>query len=225
MFQCFLDQKSDLHSQSGMTLVITLLLMLTLTLMASAITFVVNNHSDLTSSVTQRPLAMDTADSCVDRAVEWMQTSVGKAWLDQEVVGATPATDNYGIGANQDLAAAGNPLHGQTALVTDTAKSTGDTRTLKFKNRVGLASCTSVQVTVVKRTTDTVTETGVGAEAGTEAAYDSVGDSSSSTYTVVIVSEGIFNAPTNADGTAIDQTKWTQNASKGKIEVVLTYQL
>ena len=45
-------------SQSGMTLILTMLLMLSLTMMASAIIVVVNNHADLTSSVTQKPIAM-----------------------------------------------------------------------------------------------------------------------------------------------------------------------
>lgn len=225
MFRCFLDKKTELQSQSGMTLVITLLLMLALTLMASAITLVVNSHSDLTSSVTQKPLAMDAADTCVDLAVEWIQTPAGKTWLGAtEVAGATEDNDYYGIGANQDLAAVGQPLNKRT-LVADTAKSTGDTRSDKFKNRATKATCTSVQVTVVKKTSAEAGETGVGAEAGTDADYDSVASSISSTYTIEIVSEGIFDTITNADGTAIDQTQWTQNSSNARIEVVLTYQL
>jgi len=226
MSQCSHDKDLVLHSQSGMTLVITLLLMLTLTLMASAITFVVNNHSDLTSSVTQKPLAMDSADTCVDLAVKWVQTSAGNTWIAAtEVTGATEATNFYGTGATQDLAAVGNPLYTSKSLVTDTAKSSGDTRNLKFRTRMTKASCTSVEMTVVKKTSSAADATGVGSEAGTDAAYDSTASSSSATYTIVIVSEGIFNTPTNADGTEIDQTRWTQNSSKGRIEVVLTYQL
>lgn len=226
MSQCCPNKKIELHSQTGMTLVITLLLMLTLTLMASAITFVVNNHSDLTSSVTQKPLAMDSADTCIDLAVEWVQTPTGQAWLAAtEVAGATDATDYYGIGANQDLAGVGKPLYTSKALVLDTKKSSGAERGVKFKDRVTRATCTSVQMTVVKRTSSAAGATGVGAEAGTEAAYDSTGSTTSSTYTILIVSEGIFNTSTNADGTAIDRTKWTQNSSSAKVEVVLTYQL
>ena len=226
MSQCSHDKDLGLQSQSGMTLVITLLLMLTLTLMASAITFVVNNHSDLTSSVTQKPLAIDSADTCVDLAVKWVQTPAGKAWIAAtEVAGATEATEYYGTGASQDLAAVGKPLYATKSLIIDTAKSSGDTRTMKFKARMTKASCTSVQMTVVKKTSSAAGATGVGAEAGTEAAYDSTASSSSATYTIVVVSEGIFNTPTNADGTLIDKTKWTQNSSSAKIEVVLTYQL
>jgi Tfp pilus assembly protein PilX len=224
MSRCCLNKDSDFHCQSGMTLVITLLLMLTLTLMASAITFVVNSHSDLTSSVTQKPLAMDSADTCVDQAVEWMQTAGGRTWLDAtDVVGATAENDFYGIGSDQDLAAPGGPLFASKSLSADTAR-VGDTRADKFIARIQQARCTSVQMTVVKKTTATAGETGVGTEAGTDALYDSVGESSSSTYTILIVSEGIFNVATSADG-SIDQSQWTQNSSNARIEVVLTYQL
>jgi len=207
-----------------MTLVITLLLMLTLTLMASAITFVVSSHSDLTSSVTQKPLAMDSADTCADQAVKWMQTGDGNAWLAAtEVVGATAENDFYGVGADRDLAAAGGPLFSTKSLAADTTR-TGDTRAYKFIARIAQATCTSVQMTVVKKTSSAAGATGVGAEAGTDALYDSTASSSSATYTVLIVSEGIFNVPTSDDGT-IDKSQWTQNSSKARIEVVLTYQL
>jgi len=231
MFRCCLNKKSDFHNQSGMTLVITLLLMLTLTLMASAITFVVNNHSDLTNSVTQRPLAMDSASTCIDQALTWMQTSTGKSWLAAtEVVGATAGNDFYGVGADQDLAADGGPLSTTKSLVTDTAISTGDTRGAKFMNRMALATCTSVRMTVVKKIVGAVatSQAGIGGEAGTVNEYDSsTAAEPLATYTILIVSEGIFNAPIIAGGgiDTIDASEWTQNSSKATIEVAITYEV
>ena len=63
MYPSFPNKNSISSSQQGMTLILTMLLTLSLTMMASAILIVVNNHSDLTSSVTQKPLAMKSADT------------------------------------------------------------------------------------------------------------------------------------------------------------------
>ena len=94
-------------SQSGMTLILTMLLMLSLTMMASAIIVVVNNHSDLTSSVTQKPIAMKSADTCIDQAIVWLLTPTGATWS---------AT---GVGTIRDIAASGETLYGKT-LTDDT---------------------------------------------------------------------------------------------------------
>jgi hypothetical protein len=62
--------KSNLKSleQRGMALILTLLLMLSLTMMASAIIIVINNHADLVSSVTQKPAAIETAKAVEARS-------------------------------------------------------------------------------------------------------------------------------------------------------------
>jgi Tfp pilus assembly protein PilX len=54
------------HKEAGMTLVVTLLLMLTLTVMASAVLFVVNNHADMTNTVTNKPIAIDSSNACIE---------------------------------------------------------------------------------------------------------------------------------------------------------------
>ena len=91
-------------SQSGMTLILTMLLMLSLTMMASAIIVVVNNHADLTSSVTQKPIAMKSADTCIDQAIVWLLTPTGATWS---------AT---GVGTIRDIAASGETLYGISRL-------------------------------------------------------------------------------------------------------------
>ena len=203
-------------SQSGMTLILTLLLMLSLTMMASAIIVVVNNHADLTSSVTQKPIAMKSADTCIDQAIVWLLTPTGATWS---------AT---GVGTIRDIAASGETLFGKT-LTDDTKTGTTDARKDKFKARTGKAKCTSVVLTILAEdTTDAGGGSGVGSEAGSEAAYDADAATTAATYIIKVVAEGIFNTETllKSDGKVeIDNTNWEMGSSRGRVEVVLQYQL
>tara|TARA_B110000503_G_scaffold33779_1_gene54918 strand:- start:185 stop:772 length:588 start_codon:yes stop_codon:yes gene_type:complete len=194
-----------------MTLILTLLLMLSLTMMASAIIIVVNNHADLTSSVTQKPIAMKTADSCVDQAIGWLLTSDGATWAAS------------GVGATKDIAAAGGILYGKS-LTDDTARST-DARTDKFKVRTNKSACTSVILTILaEESSEAGGGTGVGSEAGSESSYDADTSTSAATYIIKVVAEGIFNTPTLLGGTVIDKENWESGSSRGTVEVVLQYQ-
>tara|TARA_B100000035_G_scaffold309698_1_gene316287 strand:- start:1678 stop:2256 length:579 start_codon:yes stop_codon:yes gene_type:complete len=192
-----------------------MLLMLSLTMMASAIIVVVNNHADLTSSVTQKPIAMKSADTCIDQAIVWLLTPTGAAWS---------AT---GVGAIRDIAASGETLYGKT--LTDDTKTGTDSRSDKFKARTGKAKCTSVVLTILAEdSTDAGGGTGVGSEAGTEAAYDADAATTAATYIIKVVAEGIFNTETllKSDGKVeIDNTNWEMGSSRGRVEVVLQYQL
>jgi Tfp pilus assembly protein PilX len=205
--------KHESLEQRGMTLILTLLLMLSLTMMASAIISVVNNHADLTSSVTQKPIAMKTADSCVDQAVVWLLTPTGAAWA------------TSGIGTTTDLAASGGILYGKS-LTDDTAKkASADTRTDKFKARTTKSTCTSVILTILaEESSEASGGTGVGAEAGTEASYDADAAVSGTNSIIKVVAEGIFNTPTLLGGTVVDKSEWQAGSSRGKVEVVLEYQ-
>jgi len=57
---------STLKKQSGMTLILTLLLLLSLLMMASAITYITMSYANLADSVTHKPLAIDAAENCLN---------------------------------------------------------------------------------------------------------------------------------------------------------------
>jgi len=91
-----------------MTLVITLFLLLSLLMMASGITFVANNFANLSDGVTNKSFAIDGAETCIDKAFEWLSTDNGKTWL--------------ATGSDKDIASKGEDLFQYTVL-TDTTNS------------------------------------------------------------------------------------------------------
>jgi Tfp pilus assembly protein PilX len=225
MCHCLTKKIFSKDNQGGMTLVITLLLILTLTIMASAVTFVVNSHADLAGAVTHKPLSIESADACIEQAIAWVQTAEGKTWL-----AGTPVTEidaaGYGVGAVKNIAISGASLHGKT-LKDDTAKAAGDSRSEKFKSRIDKAACTSVQLTVIKKIGGVLPSSGVGGEIGSDA-YGSEEvtptETAAAKYEILAVAKGIFNVATNADGTEIDKDKWAINSSQSNIEVLFSYQ-
>jgi len=233
MFPYSKQELINQHKETGMTLVITLLLVLTLTVMASAVTFVVNSHADMTNQVTQKPIAIESADACIEEAIAWVQTTDGQAWLDgTEVTGIDSM--GYGTGAVKDIAAEGGTLYGKN-LKLYTKKKVAETRSSKFQTRLEKASCTSVNLTVIKKTTDADEDeaslSGVGGEIGSEAEY---GEEAAVgvipyKYEILVVAEGIFNVATTGGGTTvvkgayIASAQWL-NANISKIEVLFSYQ-
>jgi len=230
------NKKSINHNpEAGMTLVITLLLVLTLTVMASAVTFVVNNHSDMTNAVTNKPVAIESADACIEEAIAWVQTSVGHVWLEGTEVTGVDAL-GYGKAKIKDIAASDGSLYGKN-LKLYTEKKSGETRSAYFQKRLEKASCTSVNMTVIKKTPtgSTPASVAIGGEIGSLAGYESVvapaEDNIGYKYEILVVSEGIFNVATLAGGTEIDKTtdvsgafkNWS-NSSESKVEVLFTYQ-
>ena len=225
------------HKEAGMTLVVTLLLMLTLTVMASAVLFVVNNHADMTNTVTNKPIAIDSSNACIEEAIAWVQTTDGKAWLAGTEVTAIDAVTSYGIGAVKDIAATAGILYGKT-LKSHTKKKSGETRTIFFQNRLDKSSCTSVTLTVIKKIAgESVAASSSGGEIGSVAGYDSAAGSDEvevilNKYEILVVAEGIFNMATLSGGTEISKTtdargdpasNWS-NSNVSKIEVLFSYQ-
>jgi len=226
------------HKEAGMTLVVTLLLMLTLTVMASAGLFVVNNHADMTNTVTNKPIAIDSSNACIEEAIAWVQTTAGNAWLAGTEVTAIDAVTSYGIGTVKDIAATTGILYGKT-LKSHTKKKSGETRRISFQNRLDKSSCTSVKLTVIKKTASEgaagESALGVGEEIGSKSEY---GDSVAAAvfvpfkYEILVVAEGIFNVATTDGGTEIAITgvgrsdpasNWS-NSNKSNIEVLFSYQ-
>ena len=223
------------HKEAGMTLVVTLLLMLTLTVMASAVLFVVNNHADMTNTVTNKPIAINSADACIEEAIAWAQTTEGKAWLAGIAVTAIDATTGYGTSDVKDIATTDGILYGKT-MKTHTKKKTSETRSAAFQNRLDKSSCTSVKMTVIKKTSDESegsSVSGVGGEIGSEAEY---GDEAVAVvipykYEILVVAEGIFNVATLSGGTEIDKSIDPKdrkpnfaNSNISKVEVLFSYQ-
>jgi len=121
------------NSQDGMALVITLILILTLTILASSVFMTVNRYTETVDNISYRPQAMEAANSCVDQAIDWLATPDGESWMS----GDTPI----------DLAAASNALNKKTVL-GDTARE-GVARDPMFSSVLEKSSCTKVLITKV----------------------------------------------------------------------------
>ena len=188
---------STLKKQSGMTLVLTLLLLLSLLMMASAITYITMSYANLADSVTHKPLAIDAAETCIDKGFEWLSDSSafpngGSEWV-------------KGAGSLTNIAATGMPLFGYSVITDTSGVGTDPSRNISGRTR-----CNSV--TIEKLAPFSV---GMGSEIGSK-------DYTSSTTTMVIriQASGLFDVPLLVDGVTIDNTKWRPNSSQAKIEVV-----
>ena len=108
MYRWSTKPPEKISNESGMTLVITLFLLLSLLMMASGITFVANNFANLSDGVTNKSFAIDGAETCTDKAFEWLSTDNGKTWLT--------------TGSDKDIAGVGEDLY-QYTVFTDTTKN------------------------------------------------------------------------------------------------------
>ena len=190
------------NSQDGMALVITLILILTLTILASSVFMTVNRYTETVDNISYRPQAMEAANSCIDQAIDWLATSDGESWIS----GDTPI----------DLAAASNALNKKTVL-GDTTRE-GVARDPMFSSVLEKSSCTKVLITKVSSETSSGTSSraGVGGEIGSETSYSST---TSSKSIFRIEARGVFNVPLNSAGTAIKLDNWNTTSNIVDIEV------
>ena len=188
------------NSQDGMALVITLILILTLTILASSVFMTVNRYTETVDNISYRPRAMEAANSCIDQAMDWLATSDGESWM----IGDTPI----------DLAAASNALNKKTVL-GDTARE-GVARDPMFSSVLEKSSCTKVLITKVS--SEASSGAGVGGEIGTKASYSSTAASKSKSF-FRIEARGVFNVPLNSAGTAIKLDNWNTTSNIVDIEV------
>ncbi len=186
------------QSQSGIALVVTLILLLTLTIMASSVMQIVNRHADISNAVSHRPLATEAADACIHQSVEWFATPAGQLWLNGS--------------ASKNLASVGGVLNKKT--VFDDTKL--GARPINFTRKLSKALCTAVTVSKI----DEMTVRGEGSEVGTETTYGT----SYLKYIIKIVATGIFNVPTNSDATGVVLDGWNSSSSLATIEVVIEYE-
>ena len=188
------------NSQDGMALVITLILILTLTILASSVFMTVNRYTETVDNISYRPRAMEAANSCIDQAIDWLATSDGESWMN----GDTPI----------DLAAASNALNKKTVL-GDTARE-GVTRDPMFSSVLEKSSCTKVLITKVSSEASSGAE--VGGEIGSKTSYSSSAASKSKSI-FRIEARGVFNVPLNSAGTAIKLDNWNTTSNIVDIEV------
>lgn len=187
-------------NQSGLALVVTLILLLVLMVMGAGIAYIASTQSDLVNAVAHKPVSIEAGETCFDNAIEWLDTSAGKSWVN-------------GTGAAYDLASAGNPLSGKTVLADTVPIGQTDTRSAKFKDRAGKASYSSC---IVEKLASTAS-LGIGTEVGTTNGYGV----STFTYTIRITAIGNFNVPLL--GAKINKTFWQSNSSRSILEVVFSY--
>jgi len=184
-----------------MALVITLILLLTLTILASSIFMSVNRYAETIDNISYRPQAMEAANSCIDQALDWLATSDGASWLN----GDTPI----------DLAAEGNLLNKKTVLEDTTME--GVTREGMFSAMLEKSSCTKVVLTKVS--SESARGERDGGEIGSETSYGS----SVLKYALKIEARGVFNVPLNSSGTAIKLDNWNSTSNIVDIEVHVGY--
>jgi hypothetical protein len=193
MYRWSTKPPEKISNESGMTLVITLFLLLSLLMMASGITFVANNFANLSDGVTNKSFAIDGAETCTDKAFEWLSTDNGKTWLT--------------TGPDKDIAGVGEDLY-QYTVFTDTTNSS-DSRINALKNYAGKTLCQ--RIWMVKLETSTSPS---GSEIGSSLTYETI----ISAYTISAQATGLFNVPLIDN--KIDSKNWRGNSSIAKIEVI-----
>lgn len=192
------------QSQSGMTLIISLLLLLSLLMMASAITYITMSYANLADSVTHKPLAIDAAETCSDKGFEWLSItssfpSGGKDWVN-------------GTGAATDLASSGMPLYGYNIITDTIPQGMGESRSSPLLNVAGRTRCNSVVIEKLAPIS-----LGTGSEIGTS-------DYSRSQTTIIkITASGLFDVPLKVDGVSIDNASWRPSSSQAKIEIIAEF--
>ena len=194
------DSFQQLPAQSGLAMVISLILLLVITVMGVGIAYVASVQSDLVAAVVNKPLSIDASETCFDNAIEWLSKPGGQNWVN-------------GLGSPLDLAARGGPLAGNSVLGDTVPLGQSDSRTSKFKDRVGRASYSSCVVEKVSSSTNGSS----GNEIGSSNGYGS----STFVYVVRITANGNFNVAMN--GSVIDKNYWQSNSSKSVLEAVVQY--
>jgi len=196
----FRHMPSTSASQSGIAMVISLILLLVITAMGLGIAYVATVQSDMVAAVANKPVSIEAADTCFDHALEWLSKPAGQSWVNGE-------------GLALDLAASGGPLAGKTLLADTVPLGQSDNRAVAFTDRAGKASYSSCIVEKLSSTTNGNT----GNEIGTSNGYGS----SNFVYVIRLTAQGDFNVPLN--GSAVDTRFWQSGSSRSVVEAVVQY--
>lgn len=189
-----------LPAQSGLAMVISLILLLVITAMGVGLAYVASIQSDLVAAVVNKPLSIDASETCFDNAIEWLSKPGGQSWVN-------------GLGSPVDLAANGMPLNGKTVLGDTIPVGKSDQRSAKFKDKAGRATYTSCVVEKISSSTNGNS----GNEIGSSNGYGS----STFVYVVRITANGNYNVAMN--GSIVDKNFWQSNSSKTVLEAVVQY--
>lgn len=207
MYHWSSDQSPVVHptllknkGQAGLAMVVSLILLLVITLMGMGIAYVASIQSELVAAVTNKPLSMDAGETCFDNAIEWLSTPSGQTWVN-------------GLGDAYDLAGVSGPLKGKTVLGDTVPVGQTDSRSAKFKDRLGRATYTSCIVQKISSSTNGNT----GNEIGTSNGYGV----SNFVYVIRITSIGNYDAPMS--GNVVDPLFWQSNSSRTVLEAVVQY--
>ncbi len=187
-------------AQSGIAMVISLILLLVITAMGLGIAYVATVQSDMVAAVINKSVSIEAADTCFDHALEWLQKPAGQSWVNGE-------------GLPMDLAAAGGPLAGKTLQADTIPLGMSDNRGAAFLDRAGRAGYSSCIVEKLSSTTNGNT----GNEIGTSNGYGS----STFVYVIRITGQGDVNVPLN--GNVINTQFWQSGSSRSVVEAVVQY--
>ena len=191
----------DRHSQSGITMVVSLIMLLVITVMGLGIAYVAIVQSDMVAAVVNKPVSIEAADTCFDHALEWLSKPDGQLWINGE-------------GATLDLVANGGPLGKTNNVLLDTVPvGKSDDRTSEFIKKVGSAGYTSCTVKKVSSSTNGST----GNEIGTSNGYGA----SSFVYVISITAQGEYNVQL-VNG-VVDSFSWNSASSRSIVEAFVQY--
>lgn len=189
------------HSQTGITMVVSLIMLLVITVMGLGIAYVAIVQSDMVAAVVNKPVSIEAADTCFDHAIEWLSKPDGQLWINGE-------------GATLDLVANGGPLEKTNKVLSDTVPvGKTDARTSDFIKKVGSAGYTSCSVNKVSSSTNGST----GNEIGTSNGYGA----SSFVYVISITAQGEYNVPL-VNG-VVDSFSWNSASSRSIVEAFVQY--
>ena len=201
MFPWSPDTHPHSNSQSGIAMVISLILLLVITAMGVGIAYVASVHTDLVAAVVNKPLSIDAGETCFDNAIEWLSKPAGQSFA------------NGPTGVKLELAGSGGPLVGKTVLGDTIPLGQTDQRTAKFKDRVGRATYNSCTVEKIQA----MNNGSSGNEIGSSNGYGA----SNFIYTIRITADGSYNLALN--GSVIDKNYWQSNSSRSVLEAVVQY--
>lgn len=194
------DITMGLGAQSGIAMVISLILLLVITVMGLGIAYVATVQSDMVAAVANKPASIEAADTCFDHALEWLDKPAGQSWVNGE-------------GLPLDLAAKGGALAGKTMQADTIPLGQSDSRATAFVDRASRATYSSCVVEKLSSSTNGNT----GNEIGTSNGYGS----SNFVYVIRITAQGDVNVPL-LNG-AIDNRFWQSSSSRSVVEAVIQY--
>lgn len=189
----------DQGAQSGIAMVISLILLLVITMMGLGIAYVATIQSDMVAAIANKPVSIEAADTCIDHALEWLVKPAGEIWVNGE-------------GLPLELAKGGE-LSGKTLRADTVPIGQSDGRSPVFMDRLGRATYSSCILEKLSSSTNGNT----GNEIGTSNGYGS----SNFVYVIRITAQGDYNVPLSNG--VIDTRFLHPGTTRSMVEAVIQY--